>query len=83
MTVIHSSLFYIIKCFPSQRNIICRVFKENEEFRILCEDYLRCLDAKKRWGQSLAEEAPYRRLEYSDLLQELEMEILRVLNELG
>jgi len=81
MTVIHSSLLYVLKRFPSRKDAICRFFRENEEFQTICDDYWRCLEAIKRWDQSQSEEAPSRSREYADLLQELEMEILRILNE--
>ena len=81
MAVIHSSLLYVFKRFPSRKDAICRFFRENEEFQTICDDYWRCLEAIKRWDQSQSEEAPARSREYADLLQELEMEILRILDE--
>ena len=81
MTVIHSSMLYVLKRFPSRRNAICRFFRENEDFQTICDDYRSCLEAIKRWDQSQSEEAPSRSREYADLLQELEMEILRILDE--
>jgi len=81
MAVIHSSLLYIFKCFPSRKDAICRLFRENEEFQTICDDYRCCLEAIKRWDQSQSEEALARSREYADLSKELEMEILRILNE--
>ena len=81
MAVIHSSLLYVLNRFPSRKDAICRFFRENEEFQIICDDYWRCLDAIKRWDQSQSQEASARRREYVDLLQELEMEILRILDD--
>ena len=81
MAVIHSSLLYVLNRFPSRKDAICRFFRENEEFQTICDDYRRCLEAIKRWDQSQLEEASARRREYVELLQELELEISRILNE--
>ena len=81
MAVIHSNLLYVFKRFPSRKDAIRRFFRENEEFQTICDDYRRSLEAIKRWDQSQSEEAPARRREYADLSKELEMEILRILNE--
>ena len=81
MPVIYSSLLYVLKRFPSHKDAICRFFRENEEFQTICYDYRRCFEAIRRWDQSQSKEAPSRSREYTDLLQELEMEILRILDE--
>ena len=57
------------------------VFKENEDFKMICDDYRLCSEALKGWNQSESEEAPARRKEYADLLQGLELEISQILNE--
>jgi hypothetical protein len=47
----------------------------------MCDDYRLCSEALKGWNQSESEEAPARRKEYAELLQDLEAEILQSLDE--
>jgi hypothetical protein len=81
MAVIQTSLFSIIKRFPDRKDILKRLFKESENFKAVCEDYQKCSEALHHWDRSDSEESSVRRAEYSDLLQELESEILQRLNE--
>lgn len=69
-------LFFISKRFPEHSEKIQNLFKENDSFRSLCEDYRVCAKALKYWSDSTSEKAPARREEYSALLQELEEEVL-------
>lgn len=80
MTVIHFSLFSILERFPERMEEIKALFKNNESFKTLCEDYRRCAEALQHWNQSLDEDAPLRRHEYRALLRELEEEILQNVN---
>lgn len=80
MTVIHSSLFLIIKRFPECKESIRRLYRESENFQEACEDYQKCADALRYWNKSDSEEAPARRDEYTDFLRDLELEIARILN---
>jgi hypothetical protein len=82
MTVIQPSLFSIFKRFPERKETIKVLFKNNESFKTLCEDYRRCAEALHHWNQSLDEDAPARTREYEALLRELEEEILQNVNEL-
>ena len=77
MTVIQHSLFSIFKRFPEQTEKIKALFKKNESFKTLCEDYCRCAEALQHWNLSLDENAPMRVGEYEALLRELEEEILQ------
>jgi len=70
------NLHSIIKRFPGQRETIERLSRESDSFRSICEDYLRCADARRYWEQSCSEDAAGRRKEYASLLRELEEEIL-------
>ena len=81
MTVIQPSLFIIFERFPEQKETIKALFKKNESFKTLCEDYHRCAKALQHWNQFLDEDAPARRHEYRALLRELEEEILQNVNE--
>jgi hypothetical protein len=81
MTVIQPSLFILFDRFPEQKETIKALFKNNESFRTLCEDYRRCADTLQYWNRSLGEDALVRMREYETLLRELEEEILQNVNE--
>ena len=81
MTVIKSSVFNVLETFPGNRDDIKRLFKENREFQSICEDYRQCAEALNHWRQSNVKEAPKRRQEYEQLLQELVDEIYLYLNQ--
>jgi hypothetical protein len=81
MTVIQPSLFILFERFPELKETIKALFKKNESFRTLCEDYRQCADTLQYWNQSLGEEALVRMREYETLLRELEEEILQNVNE--
>ena len=67
--------------FPDHQDKIKSLFREDETFRSLCEDYRKCFQALKHWNQSASEEALVRREEYGNLLQDLSEEILQSLKE--
>ena len=81
MKVIQTGLFSVLKRFPEHKDNVKRLFKESESFQTMCEDYLKCAKALDHWNQSGMDIAPLRRIEYTDLVQELEGEILQKLNE--
>jgi len=81
MTVIQPSLFTLFDRFPERKETIKALFKKNESFKTLCEDYHRCAAALQHWNQFLDEDAPVRMREYETLLRELEEEILQNVNE--
>jgi hypothetical protein len=60
---------------------IKRLYKESQEFHIICEDYRQCAEALHYWNQSNQKEAATRRQEYEQLFQELVDEICLYLNE--
>ena len=75
MTVIKNSVFYVLEKFPGRSDDIKRLFRESEEFQIVCEDYRQCAEALRHWKQSAENDAPARRQEYEGLLRELVEEI--------
>ena len=81
MAVIKSSLFQVLKRFPEHKDTIHQHFRKKENFQNICDDYRQCAEALNHWNGSTSEEAPARRNEYADLLQDLESEILQTLNE--
>ena len=80
MTVIQPSLFILFERFPERMEPIKVLFKNNESFKTICEDYRQCADALQHWNQSLDEDASARVQEYEALLRELEEEILQNVN---
>ena len=81
MKVIRTAVFYVLKRFPEHKDDAKRLFRENESFQTMCEDYLKCVKALDHWNRSETDIAPLRRTEYTTLMQELEEEILQELNE--
>ena len=80
MPVIPSSVLLVIKKFPEYKGVIQRLFKSNNEFLILCEDYRMCKEALAYWKISISNQAPLRVKEYQSLLEELKNEILLDIN---
>ena len=80
MTVIQSCLFHVLRRFPTRWDVIKRLFRENEEFHSICEDYGLCAEALKRMKESTSEEAPARRREYEELMADLDSEIRKFLD---
>jgi len=78
---IQHNLFGLFERFPKRKETIKALFKNNESFRTLCEDYHRCADTLHYWNQTTDEDALARIREYETLLQELEEEILQNVNE--
>ena len=81
MPVIQKSPFAVMDRFPGHVEAIRRQFRQDEAFRILCEDYRKSCAAFDFWsnrsaGEDAAVEAEERRLEYAELKRELEAEIL-------
>ena len=81
MEVIQGNIFNIIKLYPDDKDAILKLYKEDQNFQTMCDDYQQCALALDRWHESDSEKAPVRRKEYADLLQELELEIRQCLNE--
>jgi hypothetical protein len=81
LTIIKSSLFSVLKRFPSQSERIRRLFRESEQFKSTCDDFQSCAEALQHWSQSDSQDAILRREEYAALLRELEAEIMQSLME--
>ena len=81
MPISYTGLPVVLSKFPDREETIKRLFKKNETFQTLCDDYRKCLEALKYWNQAESEEAPARRKEYESLLRDLGEEILQSLSE--
>ena len=81
MPIAYTGLPIVLAKFPEHQEKIKRLFKRNETFQTLCEDYRQCFEALKYWNLSDSEKAPARREEYKTLLRDLAEEILQNVNE--
>jgi hypothetical protein len=63
------------------RHIIEKLYEADDTFKDVYEDYLKCLKAFDFWVQSDSDEAAARRIEYAELIAELEEELMQILNE--
>ena len=77
MKVTDITPYKVIERFPEYEETITNLFKTDQDFLTLCNDYLRCAKAHEFWKKSDLCEAQKRSEEYETLLQELESEILQ------
>ena len=73
----HDGLAAVNKYFPAFRELLESLFRENELFRSLCEDFLVCVQAVDYWCHSAQnrEDASTYCEEYRALLEDLKTEI--------
>jgi CCR4-NOT transcriptional regulation complex NOT5 subunit len=81
MPISYTGLSIVLSKFPGRQETIERLFKKNESFQILCEDYRQCSEALKYWNESTSEDAAARRKEYEALLRDLGEEISQSVSE--
>ncbi|MDJ0987856.1 MAG: hypothetical protein QNJ26_20100 [Desulfobacterales bacterium] len=81
MAVIHPSLFLVMERFPDRKDDLRQRYRTSESFQSLCQSYQKCNKALEHWSQSKHAEAPSRQREYSQLITELEQEIIQSLQE--
>ena len=81
MKKIHTDLFAVINRFPDRKEIIKKLFLKSKAFQGMCEDYRLCQDALDFWTRSENKNAAKPREDYSVLINELEAEIIRKLDE--
>ncbi len=67
--------------FSKVRHIIEKLYKDDDTFRSIYEDYETYLDALQFWEQSSSDDAVARRSEYTQLVGELEEELMQALNK--
>ena len=81
MSASETSLTSVLERFPDRKDTLKQLFREKRSFQTLCEDRRRCAEALKYWCRSDAEEAEERKNEYSELLLDLEIEIVQNITE--
>ena len=67
--------------FSRVRHIIEKQYKNDNAFRSIYKDYQTYLDALQFWEQSSSNDAAARRSEYTQLVGELEEELMQALNK--
>jgi len=65
--------------FPHRENRIEQLYNEDENFQMLCRDYLTCLEAMNKYRYISSEQRENLR-EYKSIISELEKELLEFLN---
>jgi len=80
MVVMHESFFTVLKDFPTHSKLIQQLFQNSEVFRETCLDYHQCSKALNYWSTLASPEALTRQEEYSNLLAELEQEIIQAVS---
>jgi hypothetical protein len=69
--------------FAKDQHLIKKICREDDTFKSIFEDYLKCIEAQEYWSRSDSDDAATRRLEYSDLLWQLEIELREIMNKSG
>jgi hypothetical protein len=81
MAVIHPSLFIVMKSFPDHKDALRQMYRASKSFQSICQNYQKCSEALRYWAESEDENASDREKEYAALLQELELEITKGLED--
>jgi hypothetical protein len=81
LSVVHPGLFFILRRFPDRKDALRQMYLSSESFQTICHSYQQCSEAFRYWSESEHEEASNRQREYLALLQELELEIMKSLEE--
>ena len=69
----------VLARFPEQWESIMTLLAQSDEFRVLCNDYTRAVEALRRWRNSDMPVTSARVQEYQGLAARLEVEIERFL----
>jgi hypothetical protein len=64
-------------------HIIEKFYRDDDAFRSTYKDYLMCIEVQEYWRQSDSDDAATRRIEYSNLVGELETELKEIINDFG
>jgi hypothetical protein len=83
LSVIQAGPFFALQRFQYHKDDLRRMYRSSKSFRSICHDYEKCSAALDYWLVSEHEEAPNRQREYSELINELELEILQSVEEGG
>jgi hypothetical protein len=81
MSVVKTEIFKLLEQYPEHREMIRYFFGMNKDFKALCEDLHKCVEAMDYWSHSRSPDAPLRNEEYLALKAELEGEIIRFIKD--
>ena len=81
MSIIQPGLFLILQRFPHRKDALRQMYRTSDTFQGICQSYQKCSEACGYWAKSEHKEAPHRQFEYSELMKELEQEIIQNLEE--
>jgi hypothetical protein len=74
MESLHSELLYITDKFPGQSGKIAELYKNDSDFRALCEDYFLCIKILRQYQNEFGEKQNVIK-EYEDTSKDLEREL--------
>jgi hypothetical protein len=77
--VMTNALEHVLEKFPDRRVKIIELYDKDEEFRILCDDYLTSLRTLEQFRSRAVKSNPFEK-EFMDLRNELEKELREILN---
>ena len=72
-----TALGCVVGRFPKREEVINDLFRTDQTFRSLCEDYCECLKSLARWTGESGEKALFYQRDYQELLAELTTEIMK------
>lgn len=75
----NAALASVLENFPEAVAKIRELFLQSPDFQSLCEDYRECLANLRHWQQAASEQASGYGKIYTELLQELELEVQQYL----
>ena len=75
--------FSILERFPEKSEILIALMARHSDFLAMCEDHEECVKALRYWAQSNEPDADGRVKEYSDLVRQLEEEIIQAVADLA
>ena len=70
-----------MKRFADRKGALRKFYRTSETFQMICHNYQKCAEALQYWAESDDEDSSDREKEYSQLLHELELEIITYVNE--
>ena len=77
-----NALEYVLAKFPDHSVKIKDLYDKDEEFRMLCEDYLTSKQTLEQFRTGVIKFNPYEK-EFMNLSRELEQELVKILNSSG
>lgn len=75
-------IIFMLSKFPSHRNLILDEYMNNEEFKSLCEDFYSTARTLETYQERMMSDVK-NELEYRNVFQDLEKEIIRFLDTKG